>query len=66
MYQHVLVAVDGSEAGALALQTTVALAQEQHAQLRLVHVVDEAATYAVDVPTVDIEQFDDARRTAGK
>jgi len=65
MYQHVLAAVDGSEAGAPALRTAVALALEQHAQLRLVYVVDEAATHAVDVPTVDIEQLDDAWIAAG-
>ncbi len=40
MFRRVLVAVDGSEAGAPALRIARALATEQQAQLRLVHVVD--------------------------
>jgi nucleotide-binding universal stress UspA family protein len=66
MYQHILVAIDGTEAGAPALQAAVALAREQGAQLRLVHVVDEAANFAIDQPAVDIAGLDDAWRAAGQ
>lgn len=66
MFAHILVAVDGSTAGAAALQTAIALAHEQHAQLRLVHVVQEAAAYAIDNPLVDIARLDDAWCAAGQ
>ena len=41
MYKRILVAVDGSETSERALREGVRLAKEQHARLRLVHVVDE-------------------------
>lgn len=66
MYTHILVAVDGSEAGAPALHAALTLAQEQQAQLRLVYVVDEAANYAIDQPLVDIETLDVAWCAAGQ
>ncbi|HUX63204.1 universal stress protein [Sulfuricella sp.] len=41
MYPHILVAVDGSELSNHALSEAIALAQSQHAVLRIVHVADE-------------------------
>ncbi len=41
MYQHILVAVDGSTTSNLGLLEGVKLACQQHAQLRLIHVVDQ-------------------------
>jgi nucleotide-binding universal stress UspA family protein len=41
MYQRILIAVDGSELSNHALREAIALAQNQHAALRIVHVVDE-------------------------
>lgn len=41
MYQHILVAVDGSPTSDLALFEAIRLAQMPQAQLRLLHVVDE-------------------------
>lgn len=41
MYPHILVAVDGSELSNHALREAIALAQSQHAALRIVHVADE-------------------------
>ncbi len=66
MYQRILVAVDGSEAGTPALRAAFTLAKEQQAKLRLVHVVDEAAAYAIDSPSVDIERLDETWCAAGQ
>ena len=41
MYQRILIAVDGSDLSNHALREAIALAQNQHAALRIVHVVDE-------------------------
>jgi len=41
MYQRILIAVDGSDLSNHALQEAIALAQNLHAALRIVHVVDE-------------------------
>jgi nucleotide-binding universal stress UspA family protein len=41
MYQHILIAVDGSDVSNHALREAIALARNQHAALRIVHVVDE-------------------------
>jgi nucleotide-binding universal stress UspA family protein len=40
MFKRILVAVDGSATAAQALQESIKLARELHAQLRLVHAVD--------------------------
>lgn len=40
MFKRILVAVDASETGDLALQTAIRLATEWQAQLRIVHAVD--------------------------
>lgn len=42
MYQRILVPVDGSTAATLGLQEAIRLAHDQQAQLRIVHIVDEA------------------------
>lgn len=41
MYQRILIAVDGSDPSNHALREAIALAQNLHAALRIVHVVDE-------------------------
>lgn len=41
MYQRILIAVDGSDPSNHALREAIALAQSQHAALRIVHVADE-------------------------
>ncbi len=40
MYQRILVATDGSESSQLALAHAIDLSRDQHAKLRIVHVVD--------------------------
>lgn len=42
MFKRILVAVDASETGKLALQTAIGLAAESQAQLRIVHAVETA------------------------
>lgn len=42
MFKRILVAVDASQTGELALETAIGLATESQAQLRIVHVVDTA------------------------
>lgn len=46
MYNHILVAVDGSDTSNLALQEALKLAKELHATLRIVNVVDVTAAYS--------------------
>lgn len=43
MYKKIIVAVDGSNTGNLALFEAIKLTKEQNAELRIVHVFDEAA-----------------------
>jgi nucleotide-binding universal stress UspA family protein len=53
MYNHILVAVDGSDTSNLALREAIKLAKDQHSALRLIHVVDLTLAYtAVDAPYV--------------
>ena len=42
MFKHILVAVDGSQTGELALQTAIRLTTALQAQLRIVHAADVA------------------------
>lgn len=42
MFKRILVAVDASQTGKLALETAIGLASESQAQLRIVYVVDTA------------------------
>src|SRR6266700_5662977 len=41
MYSRILVATDGSETSDLAIEQAARLAKDQHAQLRIVHVVEQ-------------------------
>ena len=45
MYQRILAAVDDSPTSDLALREAIGLAKDQHAQLRIVYVVDKIAIY---------------------
>ena len=50
MYQHILVAVDQSSTSELALKEAALLAKEQHAAVRLAHVIDTYAYTALETP----------------
>ena len=52
MYQKILVPTDGSETATCGLREAIKLAKEQHARIRLIHVVDEfvmASPYGIVV-----------------
>jgi len=66
MYKHILVAVDGSDTSNLALQEAMKLAKEQHAALRLVHVVDETPAYMTMDTAYALADFQKAMREAGE
>ncbi len=55
MFKRILVAVDASETGELALQTAIGLAAESQSELRIVHAVD------VSNVNLDSEQLDHSR-----
>ena len=64
MYQKILVPIDGSETSTCGLREAIRLAKDQHAQIRLIHIVDEfvmASPYGIVVDSV-IDQL----CTAGK
>ncbi len=63
MYDRILAALDGSETSERALQHAIKLASEQHAKLRLLHVVDELGMNLGQTPTPDA--FWIAARQAG-
>ncbi len=65
MYKRILVAVDESDTSNLALAEAVKLAKDQHAQLRLVHVVDLTPAYT-DVEVPYSEEYMKALRAAGQ
>jgi nucleotide-binding universal stress UspA family protein len=44
-YKHIMLAIDGSDASELALQEAIKLAQQQKAELRIIHIVDESYIY---------------------
>ncbi len=52
MYQHILVATDGSDTSERALREALQLAKNQQARLRVVYVVDEASIFS-DTEFVD-------------
>jgi nucleotide-binding universal stress UspA family protein len=65
MYNHILVAVDGSETSNLALKEAIKLAKDQHATLRLVHVVDVTLIY-IDLGAPYVLDYQKALQAAGQ
>jgi len=65
MYDHVLVAIDGSDTSNLALREAVKLVKDQHSSLRLVHIVDLTPAYtAIEAPYV--AEYQKALKAAGQ
>ncbi len=66
MYERILLATDGSPPAMRALDEAVRLAREQHAKLRIVHVVDQGLALPADVLSANIGQVDETLRTDGE
>ncbi len=67
MHSHILVAVDGSEPSTRALEETLRLATDQHAVVRVVHVIDLGISLApwAQMAFVDYDQLEAALRESG-
>jgi nucleotide-binding universal stress UspA family protein len=67
MYSRILVATDGSETSQLAIEQAARLAKDQHAQLRIVHVIEQSrlAFAAAGPVAVDLEGILQALRKSG-
>ncbi|MHB1514336.1 MAG: universal stress protein [Acidiferrobacteraceae bacterium] len=66
MYKNILVAIDGSETSARALQAAIKLAKEQSARVRLVHVIDEFPFATPDTGWVDDVRLGEVLFKAGQ
>ena len=66
MYQRILVPVDGSPTSLTGLREAIRLAKNQHAALRLVHVVDEFVMDSAYPPAYDFPVFQKALRETGQ
>jgi nucleotide-binding universal stress UspA family protein len=65
MYQRILVPVDGSETSSAALQEAIKLAQQMGAQLKLVHVIENARVFDAE-GMVGYETLRDIATHSGK
>jgi nucleotide-binding universal stress UspA family protein len=68
MYSRILVATDGSATSDLAVEQAARLAKDQHARLRIVHVVEQSrlAFAAAGPVAIDLEGVLEALRKAGQ
>jgi nucleotide-binding universal stress UspA family protein len=66
MYERILVALDGSPPSEQALHEAVRLAQDQHAHLRLVSVVDLRSLYLGEMDGIDLDAILRTWRQAGQ
>ena len=66
MYRRILVPVDGSPTSARGLREAIALARDQGAKLRLVHVVDEATILGGATAGVDLQPLIESLVKGGK
>jgi len=68
MYQHIEVAIDGSPTSDRALIEAIKLAHDQHANLRIVHVIDDPYAYyeGDGVSPETIARLEQAWRDAGE
>ena len=66
MYRKILVPVDGSPTSARGLREALALAKDQRAKVRLVHVVDEGLAIGVVEAGIEFEDLVDGLVKNGK
>lgn len=64
MYRRILIPVDGSDTSNRALREAAQLAIDQHAQIRLVHVVENPYAHLMD--EIDLDTVEQAWRQAGQ
>jgi nucleotide-binding universal stress UspA family protein len=68
VYQRILVPYDGSDNGKRALQEAIRLAKDQHARLRVIHVLEEMPWQisSSTLAPIDIGPVEEAWEQAGK
>ena len=67
MYKRILVAIDGSESGDLALKEALSLAAVHRATLRLVYVIDMVPPYfSGDTNFIDVVAVEEALAQSGR
>ena len=66
MYRKILVPTDGSPTAAAGLREALRLARDQHAQIRLIHVVDVSPIIPPDVYGLMVDKIIAEARAAGK
>ncbi len=66
MYRRILVPIDGSATAARGLREAIALAKDQRAKLRLVHVVDESMVLGMAEAGVDLQPLMDGLLQNGR
>ncbi|WKA57044.1 universal stress protein [Planococcus shenhongbingii] len=64
VYNHILVAVDGSNEAEWAFKKSIEIAKRNHAELNLIHVVDLRSYTAItrNVPNIDDRAFEHGRK----
>ena len=66
MYQRILIAIDEHEAAEKALEQAILLAKDQHADVRLVHVIEDRESRVLDATVLDVEKMEAKWRHAGQ
>ena len=66
MYGRIMVAIDGSSTSDKALQEAIALTKDQHATLRLVHVVDQTPILQADIGWTDNDEIEEVFIKSGQ
>lgn len=61
-YQHIMVAVDGSDEASAALENAIETAKRNNGDLLIVHVIDNRS-YTMGVASFDIEASEEETRT---
>jgi len=66
LYKRILVPVDGSATSNAGLKEAARLAKNQHARLRLLHVIDEMIVFNTPDGGINVEPILDALKRGGK
>lgn len=66
MYEHILVAIDGSATSDAALAEAQKLAKLHGSRLEIVHVVDVLSVYSGDSPFVDVADLEESLTKSGR